>query len=381
MPAINWELHRNTILKLARTFRGDVLAEQVRLKTGMDVSRHQVLRALKRYEKQKPKSLADAYLADGVAMVNEALERDVWQGRATAKSDDVTIVINGFAGDSAALGEELKRRITDAKPDKHWSTSPFKPGQVYRVLVIPDMQVPYEDKESVAAVEKYMADVRYDEVIILGDFLDLDCISSHNAKNLRAIEGKSIQADYDYANALLDRWQRIVRKRNPDARWVLLEGNHEYRAERYLDEHPQLRGLLEVERGLRLKERGFKWVRCYAKGEVYKLGKAHFHHGLYCGSNHARKMVENFGVNIFYGHTHDVIEWPKTTYGEDSTIIGKSLGCLCGPQPYMNGRPDNWQQAVTDFFFTDDGFFNHFVSRIFQHRLIAPNGKVYDGRN
>src|SRR5207253_4459819 len=109
----------------------------------------------------------------------------------------------------------------------------------------------------------------------IGDFLDFDCISDHNARNLRAVEGATIEEDYRIGNVILDRWQGLCDK------IVLLEGNHDYRVERFIDAYPRMAGSLEVEKGLHLKERGIKWVRSWSKGEVYKVGKAGFIHGLY----------------------------------------------------------------------------------------------------
>jgi hypothetical protein len=266
-------------------------------------------------------------------------------------------------------------------PDPTWSDMPFRKGAIYSVIVLPDMQVPYEDKVTMKAVEAYMATKRWDEYINLGDFVDLDCISSHNKVNLRAVEGKVVSKDYKAANVILDRHQNIVRSNNPDARFVLLEGNHEYRAERYIDEHPQMRGLMEVEVGLKLEERGFKYVRCYQKGELYKLGKAYFHHGLYCNQSHAKSMVDRFGVNIFYGHVHDVMCHPKVMWGKDKTIVGQSMGCLCDyEQGYIKQNPTNWQQAFGEFHFFDNGDFSYYVTRVIDNRFISPDGVIFDGR-
>lgn len=264
--------------------------------------------------------------------------------------------------------------------DPEWDDMPFTKGKVYSVIVLPDLQVPYEDKVALKAVEAYMADEVWDEYINMGDYMDFDCISSYNEKNLRAVEGKKIFADYEAGNAILDRHQSIVRKNNKNARFVMLEGNHDFRMERYIDEHPQLRGMLEVDVCLKFKERGFKFVRCFKDGEVYKLGKAYFHHGLYTNQNHAKTMVDRFGVNIFYGHVHDVQLFSKVTWGKDKTIVGQSLGCLCDyEQSYIKQNPSNWQHAFATFFFDEDGHFSYYITRIFNGRFIAPNGKVYDG--
>jgi len=253
-------------------------------------------------------------------------------------------------------------------------------SQPYRLIVLPDMQVPFEDKRTLKAVEQYMGEHKFDEYLNLGDFMDFNCISSFNKGQLRKIEGQTVAEDYIHGNKILDRHQALIRKNNPDAKFTLLEGNHEFRVERYIDENPQVRGSVEVEVGLKLKERGFKWVRCYQKGQVYTVGNAVFHHGKYTNLYHATKMVQNYGTNIFYGHTHDVQSFSKVLYGKDKTIVGQSLGCLCEyEQSYIQGNPTNWQQAFAVFYFTDDGFFDYYVVRIFKHRFISPEGVVYQG--
>lgn len=251
---------------------------------------------------------------------------------------------------------------------------------IYRVIVVPDLQVPYEDKRSLRAVEQYMSDNRWDEYINLGDFMDFNCISHHNAGQLRKVENQRILADYEAGNAILDRHQAIIRKRSPKAKFTLLEGNHDYRIERYLDENPAAQGMLELDVGLRLKQRGIEFIRCYKDGKVYNIGNAYFHHGLYTNEHHAKKHVDRYGVNIFYGHTHDVQSFSKVILGKDKTLVGQSIGCLCRyDQSYIKGNPTNWQQAFGVFYFLPDGYFDYYVVRIFKHRFVSPEGKVYQG--
>jgi hypothetical protein len=243
-------------------------------------------------------------------------------------------------------------------------------------LALPDLHFPVEDRRSLAAVEKYAAEYEWDKVVYLGDVMDFNCVSSHNINNLRAVEGQTLQADYDYANGVLDRHQEIF----GDAQLVMLEGNHDYRVERYIDANPRLRGSIEVAKGLRLAERGIKWVRNWSNGTVYRIGKALFTHGIYTNEHHAKKHVQRYGENTFYGHVHDVQSFSQVLYGDNSTIVGQSLGCLCDyAQAYMQGKPNNWQQAFGVFHFMEDGLFNYFVPRLFKHRFVSPEGKVYQG--
>lgn len=243
------------------------------------------------------------------------------------------------------------------------------------VLVLPDLQVPYEDKRSLSAVEGVMRDYRWDEIIQLGDFLDLDCISSYNEKRLRTIAGKTLQKDFDAGNRVLDRWQHLA----PRSKIVILEGNHDERMLRYIDANPQLEGTVEVPKGLRLEERGIWWVPYWSKGDVHKIGHAYFIHGEYVNDHHAKKHVTRFGGNVFYGHAHDVQTYSLVQYKDDSTIVGQSLGCLCRyDQSYIKGKPTNWQQAFATFHFFADGNFTYDVVRLFKHRFWY-RGKEYKG--
>lgn len=220
-----------------------------------------------------------------------------------------------------------------------------------------------------------MSDHHWDEVVYLGDFMDFDIISSHNRENLRAIAGRQLDAEYQLGCEMLDLHKKLA----PKAKFTLLEGNHEERVERYIDANPVLEGKVEVETGLQLKARNINWVRFSSKGQIYKIGKARFIHGLYVNQYHARKHVENYGENVFYGHTHDVQSYSKELQGADKTIVGQSLGCLCRyDQKYLKGRPTKWQQAIGVFYFFPDGYFTYDVIRIFKHRFYAE-GKVYQG--
>lgn len=250
----------------------------------------------------------------------------------------------------------------------------------YTVLVIPDVHVPYHDVRSLTALEGYMKDTRFDEVIYIGDFLDFAQISRFN-KGSPKEESRTLSEDYKIAGKILDRHISIIRANNKKAKFTLLEGNHEERIERWVAQYPQVEHMIEVPVGLKLGERGINWIRSFSKGELYKVGKAYFTHGLYTNQYHAQKMVNNFGVNIYYGHTHDHQSFSKIFKGKDKVVEGMSLGCMCElEQSYMHGRPHNWQQGFGVFQFDKDtGYFNRTFIGIFNHSFISPTGKLYSG--
>lgn len=254
-----------------------------------------------------------------------------------------------------------------------------------RVLVLPDMQI-YSgpkgeilgiDLETWRSVLSYVRRYEWDECVIIGDFLDFNCISSHNDDKLRLVEGQRIKKDYAAGNTILDQLQACLPSK---CKITLVEGNHEYRMERFIDKLPALEGWIEVERGLHLAERGINYVKGWAQGHVYRIGKAVFIHGLYTNEHHAKKTAMRYGTNIFYGHTHDIQTYSAELKGDDKTITASSMGCLCKYDlPYMRGRPSKWQQGFGVFHFLPDGYFQFFQIRIFKHRFVSPEGGVYGG--
>lgn len=136
----------------------------------------------------------------------------------------------------------------------------------------------------------------WDGYINLGDLFDFNVISSHNKGNLRAVRGEDIAGQYKVGNAYLA--QHYDAAGRPEE-FYLIEGNHEYRVERYINANPELEGFVEVAKNL---PSFVKWVPFWSKHRILTVGKASFIHGLYHGRNHALQHLQDYGCNIFYGH-------------------------------------------------------------------------------
>jgi hypothetical protein len=255
------------------------------------------------------------------------------------------------------------------------------PNRLAQWIIVPDVHASVSgehDGDSLATVERFMQSKRFDGYLNLGDLCDFGIISTHNANRLREIEGGRIMDEYKIANDILSRHESIVRTNNPNAEMVLLEGNHDYRIERYMDAHPELSGMLEVEKVLRLRERGIQYVKSWSEGKIFELGRCWFSHGLFCNEHHAKKMLQRFNHSIAYGHTHDLQMYSSHAYRPQDVLIAASLGCLCRiPQRWCRGAPTKWSQAVTEFQFDKvSGQFQFNILRLIDHKLIH-DGKVY----
>lgn len=244
-----------------------------------------------------------------------------------------------------------------------------------RVLILPDSHVPNHDVLTHKTILKFMKDMSFDYCVDLGDLMDFDMISRFTSDVLRQLEGKRILKDYDVANKVLDERQKALGSK---CKYILLEGNHDYRMEVLIDKMPQFEGLLEVEKNLHLKERGIKWVPSWSRGELYTIGKLNFMHGDYVGKYHASKMIDVYGVNLVYGHVHDHQVYEKTTKDHKNPRMAMSLGHIADPTKlkYTRNRPNNWSQLIGVAEILDNGNFTLLPIRIINH-TFSFNGKVY----
>lgn len=249
-----------------------------------------------------------------------------------------------------------------------------------KLICIPDVQAPYQDKKTIESLIKYMRTESWDYMVILGDFLDYFTISKYNDNKPGKIEGKTILAEVKQGEALLQRLVDAARLKNKRCEVVYLEGNHEARAYEFAYKFPHLKGIIEPENVLGFKEKKVKYIKSWSTDEVFTVGKALFTHGNYTNQHHAKKMVEAYEENVFYGHVHDCNSFNKTARGTGKTKVGQSMGCLCEypkDADYTRGWPKNWSQAFGIFYFLPDGHFNYNLVRIFNHRFVV-NGKAYE---
>jgi hypothetical protein len=268
-----------------------------------------------------------------------------------------------------------KQTENAAFPDGHYSLG----KETERWLVLPDLQVPYHDQRSLDAVLKYASTIHWNGVIQLGDFLDFDFCSRWTADNARKIEGSRFLQEYAAGNRVLDQIQEAARKKNKDAHLIVIEGNHDWRVENVVNKTPSLEGLIEFERNMKFAERNAFFWRYWVHKKPIILGHAYFIHGDYIGIHHAKKTADSYHRNIFYGHTHTLQAYTKTTLSEDSVQCW-SLGTLSKfDLEYMGKKPSSWMQCFAEFFIKPDGNFNHFVTNIINHGFIAINGKEYSG--
>lgn len=222
----------------------------------------------------------------------------------------------------------------------------------------------------------YARTQNFTHTLQLGDFLEIRSLSPHDRNRKRIIEGARLIKEYEVGNKLLDELEQAT----AGSERIMLRGNHDYMVERYIDEHPEVEGFIEVEKGLKLKERGVKYVDSYPHGDLFNIGKLYFDHGHFIGPNSARKHLDRYGVSVMYGHTNQTAIATKSLHGHNKVLSAFNIGCLCDIKVYnrlfMNGIPNDWNQAFATVDVRDNGDFNAYIHNIFDG-MFSVNGKTY----
>lgn len=266
----------------------------------------------------------------------------------------------------------------------------MKSSGVERWLVIPDVHAPYHDRAAWNCVKQAIAIVKPTGFVNLGDFAEGESVSHWQWKKKKRppldYQLKDIDVEIGELNRLMDDIDKVLDKYKVKKR-VYIQGNHDEWFDRLVEENPHLvntrhaygDGYLFKDL-LRLKERGYTFVPI---GEMYKVGHLYIYHGHHCRSSisHARWHCLNKGVNVIYGHFHDVQN--ATISHVDGKKGAWSLGCLKGfkhddGNQWLGRRGHNWSHAFGIVTFHNNGDFNVDTIMIINGRCTVW-GQLIDG--
>lgn len=239
-------------------------------------------------------------------------------------------------------------------------------------LVFSDTHAPLHDISAVECMIDYARKYNPDGVVIAGDLTEMASVS-HWLQNKRlSLEGKRLKNDIDSGVELAE---YIVRDLDTDSdKKIFLKGNHDEWLDMYLDEHPELDGLISLDDAM--KEYGWQ---VFPYNYRYRLGSLRVMHGMYVNKYHANSTLATLGVSCLYGHTHD--HQAMTISHDDGEKTAISIGCLCDMNPnYKRNKPKRWVHgfATVDVCDKTGEFFIDFVKII--DGKTARGGVLYHGR-
>ena len=242
-----------------------------------------------------------------------------------------------------------------------------------RGLVFGDVHLSTEDGEHPAwqAFKAYAKACKPAFTVDLGDFISWGMISRFNRGQGRKLEGRRIAQEYDFANRQLDE----IMKFSPDH--ILLQGNHDVWMEEYVDEHPEVEGMVEYPRALGLEARGITYVTLpeQPKDLTKKLSVLH---GWWSPKYAARKHLEAIRKSCLFGHIHRFDVAYDKNFATGEVLEAHALGCLCDTRPsYQRARPTQHVNGFAEVFLdgeTGEFQVNHVIM---QNGLYKVGGKLY----
>lgn len=246
--------------------------------------------------------------------------------------------------------------------------------QIQKTILLPDIHHPHYEERVMDALDEFIIDYDPDELVYMGDQISLDCVCAWNRRKPLLKEGQRLLKDYDDFNCdILVHHENITR---PNIRRTFMMGNHEYRIDRYCEEHPELKGLIDIERHLDLTNRGYKVI---PHNGIHKVGKLNVIHGFYWNKYHATKTLEAFEGNVVYSHVHNPQMYAKVSpIDRKGYHTATSLPCLCSIKPdYKESAPNFW---INGFGIVEHlpatGYFNLYMIIIIEGSFMW-NGRYY----
>ncbi len=242
----------------------------------------------------------------------------------------------------------------------------------FKAVILPDVHIGDKGYDSVYdSVKKFLKEFKPDKTYLLGDFAECASLSHWEMDSKRKMEGKRHFNEINTLKRELD----FIQKYSKEVIWF--EGNHENWVEQYIDNHPEVEGLVEYPVLLDLKKRGIEWVK---HNDLYRIGQLYMAHGMWIGEHHAKLHLSKLGCNIVYGHTHR-----SQVYGINmvmqKTLKAWGLGCLCNKKPsYLRGKAGSWDHQFAVLYVASNGEFNLYPIDIINNRFYF-NGKSYESKS
>lgn len=233
-----------------------------------------------------------------------------------------------------------------------------------KILVIGDAHTSEHDTdkdlERFSLLSSLIVDQEPDHIVIIGDFLTLNCLSFWDKDKRQKMEGRRYNKEIENGNIALGLMQNGYLLENDKRREnkkklycptiAYLEGNHEERLRRYLAKDPTFEGIVSVPKNLKLDKRGINWVPYREWHYINDIGFTHIPHGKVkeiSGVDICRKAANVTIKSCVFGHTHELHTSCFHVEGMSHLQQVLNCGCFIGKkEEYVHGRVTNYWRGV-----------------------------------
>ena len=255
----------------------------------------------------------------------------------------------GTIRNGGAVSQDAVARQADAAPVRKRITGG---AELRRHFLIPDTQVKKGvPTDHFAWVGEAIKDYKPDVVLHLGDHWDFPSLSTHDAIGSIAKEGARVQDDIEAGNEALVLLDKHQGRFKPDEK-VILEGNHEHRLIRAINNDPRLAGTLGYH--LLNRERMGWEVVPYFNGapgqiEIDGITYAHFFAAVNTGraiGGTPHNKINHVGTSFVQGHVqgYDVGSKQYSTGKIKKGIVAGS--CYLHDEDYKGMANNHWRGVV-----------------------------------
>jgi len=235
---------------------------------------------------------------------------------------------------------------------------------------LPDMHLDPFDTElhpAYRVAREYVLDIKPDILVFMGDSGEFASLSNWNKKKPKIAEGRRYKDDYESVKEEL----YLYRYALPDTEMIYIIGNHEKRAEWYVEKNPAMADHIDIINDLHLEELEMTVVPF---GEAYQIGQLWWAHGWFYNKYHANKTLHEFGDNILYCHVHSFQQDTRNVHFARKEQIAQCVGCLTHRYPDWKGqKPTRFQNGHVTVEYNHYGEF-----QLYPH-IIINGGFSYGG--
>ena len=248
------------------------------------------------------------------------------------------------------------------------------------VALIPDTHRPFHHKKHYACMMNCLADLKPSSIYLLGDYGDFYWMGQHGAKDPRV--KSSFEEEVIDINKGLDEFDDTF----PDANKVYIEGNHEYRMERWLiNRAPELFGVTSIKHIFEMDSRiatGWRWID-YRPDQAVSIEGSDLIARHEPPASDPKKALKEAMCSVVYGHIHRIEEsCHRGLLGRQ--YVAFSCGWLGDHRKnevfgYVKGH-FKWQAGFALVWVnTRTGEFHHQIVQIMENSTCVVNGKLYRG--
>lgn len=240
-----------------------------------------------------------------------------------------------------------------------------------KILVIPDchLESGVDPDPAYKLVRKIAKSIKFDRIVQLGDWLDLNMVS-------RFVDGSPGLVEGDRLSEELDMFRKEVRYfKNCCKSVMFLCGNHEVRIEKLLDRYPVLKGSIPTLRDI-CEDEDIEFIEVERQPYLL-LPDLYITHGISYSKHYTSQNIERMGSSIIQGHAHRNQSF-SYRYPTGETVTGWGLGTLGPVNPtYMAGTRVSGHSQSFGILSVDKDIWQMDVIMIEKQKCII-NGKIYE---